>query len=178
MAAGVLFPSQAWFDQYREAITADERYSEVAASWGSGWNGDFQFTMTEIPFDRYDRDAFPPEVETLFESYVTNDESDGYTGSGYVALSEGSCSDARLLEDPSSVDPGFTLTGPYEAWVSLLEGEIGAIKGVLTGFFALEGSKIKLMRNTEAATQLTDVATTVEARYLHTVLETADTADS
>ena len=39
------FPSQAWFDEYRERINADDEYAEAAADWDIDFGGDFVFEM-------------------------------------------------------------------------------------------------------------------------------------
>jgi len=164
MTDKIVFPSSAWFDSYQDGINADD---ELAEDWGVDFNGDFVFTMTDMPVDDLDRDAMPDELDEEIDAYIHETDSDGYTGHAYVALEAGNCDDARLIEDPSEVDYGFVLRGTYDTWVDLIKGNVGAVDGMMSGQFELEGDMQKVLQYTDSATRLTDIAGGVDAVFAH-----------
>lgn len=155
------FPSQAWFDRYREAINADDEYAAAAADWGTDFDGDMLFVTTDIPVDALDREALPPEARAELDEYVREG-----TGHALLGLAGGRCTAARLVADPGAVDVGFVLEGEYGAWKRLLRGEVGAVDGMMSGEFDLDGDLQKVLQYSEAATRLTDLAASVEAVFV------------
>lgn len=157
----VLFPSQAWFDEYKHAINENEEYGEAAADWGVGFDGDFLFITENMPIDGIDMDALPDDLREEMETYV-----DGDTGYTYVGLEGGNCTDAYLIEDPDDVQAGFILRADYDVWKQLLRGDIGAIDGMMSGKFELEGDMNKVMQYSQAAATLTDISAGIDASFV------------
>jgi putative sterol carrier protein len=157
----VPFPSQAWFDQYKNAINENEEYGEAAADWGVGFDGDFLFITENMPIDGIDMDALPDDLREEMETYV-----DGDTGYTYVGLEGGNCTDAYLIEDPDDVEAGFILRADYDVWKQLLRGDIGAIDGMMSGKFDLEGDMNKVMQYSQAAATLTDISTSIDSYFV------------
>lgn len=157
----VPFPSQAWFDEYKDAINNDEEYAEAAADWGVGFDGDFLFITEGMPIDDIDMDALPEDLREEMDQYV-----DGDTGYTLVALEGGKCTDARLIEDPDDVEAGFILRADYGVWKDLLRGNIGAIDGMMSGKFELEGDMNKVMQYSQAAAQLTDISASIDCYFV------------
>ncbi|MFD1514042.1 SCP2 sterol-binding domain-containing protein [Halomarina rubra] len=160
----LLFPSQAWFEAYEEAINDDEAYREASEGWGVDFEGDFLFEMTEMPVEEMDTAAMPEYLREELDEYVTPEEGKGHVGRAYLGLEDGRCTGARLVE-PDSVDPGFRLTAPTETWKALLDQEIGIIDGMMSGKFQLDGDMQKVLQYSQAAVRLTDIAGEIDAAF-------------
>lgn len=159
----LLFPSQAWFDAYRQRIDADEVYTDLAADWGVSFDGDLVFEMTGIPFEDLDEDALPADIRADLEEYV-----DAETGTGYalLGLEGGTCTGAALIADPDDVAYGFRMSGTFDAWKDLVSGDVGVVDGVMSGTFELQGDMQKLLQHAEAAARLTEIATQIDAGFV------------
>lgn len=155
------FPSQAWFDEYRAAINADEEYGEAAADWGVGFDGDFLFITEGMPVDDIDMGSLPDDLREEMDQYV-----DGDTGYTYVGLEGGDCTDAYLIESPDDVQAGFVLRADYDVWKDLLRGDIGAIDGMISGKFDLEGDMNKMMQYSQAAATLTEISAGIDCVFV------------
>ena len=162
MTDEIIFPSQAWFDEYENKVNEDEEYADKSEGWGVDFNGDFIFKMTDMPIDDIDTDALPGDLQDELDTYV-----DGGTGQAYVGLEDGSCTDAYLIESEDEVDQGFVLTGTYDNWVELIRGNIGAVDGLMSGKFELDGDMQKVLQYSDAATLLTEDAGKVDAVFAH-----------
>jgi len=157
----VPFPSQAWFNEYKDEINSDEEYAEAAADWGVGFDGDFLFITENMGTDDIDMDALPEDLQQEMDQYVEGD-----TGYAFVGLEGGKCTDARLVESPDDVQAGFILRADLEVWKDLLRGNIGAIDGMMSGKFELEGDMNKVMQYSQAAATLTDISTRIDAYFV------------
>ena len=162
MTDEIVFPSQAWFDQYKNEVNGDAEYADVSEGWGVDFNGDFIFKMTDMPVDDIDEDALPADIEEELETYV-----DGGTGQAFVGLEDGECTEAYLIESADEVEEGFVLTGTYDNWVELIRGNIGAVDGLMSGKFELDGDMQKVLQYSDAATLLTEDAGKVDAVFAH-----------
>ena len=98
-ATPTYFPSQGWFDEYREPINDDNAYAEAAADWGVDFDGDFVFEMREMPVDDLEAAAMPDGLAAEPDRYVSEEDGD-HVGYALLGLEGGECTDARLLEDP------------------------------------------------------------------------------
>jgi putative sterol carrier protein len=166
MADGLMFPSSEWFEDYQEKVNSNEEYAEKSAGWGVDFNGDFIFKMTDMPLDDIDVDAMPEHIQDELDQYVSEGAS-GHTGQTFVGLEDGKCTDAYLIESEDEVDNGFKLTGTYENWVELTRGNIGAVDGMMSGKFELDGDMQKILQYSDAATLLTECATQVDSVFAH-----------
>ena len=162
MTDEIIFPSQAWFDEYKNKVNEDEEYADKSEGWGVDFNGDFIFKMTDMPIDDIDVDALPGDLQDELGTYV-----DGGIGQAYVGLEDGGCTDAYLIESADEVDQGFVLTGTYDNWVELIRGNIGAVDGLMSGKFELDGDMQKVLQYSDAATLLTEDAGKVDAVFAH-----------
>ena len=134
------FPSEEWMDAWREAVNADEEYREAAADWGADFDGNMVFHL--VADDRLPEDR-------LF----------------FVALEGGKAHDSREIERPEDAEYGFVLRGTYSDWVSLTRGEVGAIDGLMTGRFELDGDMQRVLQFSDAAARLVDLAAAVDSEY-------------
>lgn len=136
------FPSEDWIEEWRDRLNDDEDYAEQGADWGVGWNGDFVFTI---------------------EADDELDETHYY----FVGLEGGECTDAYEIEGPDEVQAGFEMRGPYGNWKQLSRGEIGAIDGLMSGKFELNGDMQKVMQYSDAAVTMVESAASIDTEYLH-----------
>jgi len=152
------FPSEAWFVEYGERINASDEYRESASDWGVGFDGDFLFVMTDVPVDELS--DLPEDLAAEMETYIV----DG-TGYGFLGLEGGECTRAEFVthDDPRVEAVGFVMTATYDVWSQVIHGEMGAVDGLMTGQFDLDGDMQKIMAYSEAATLLTDLSAEIDA---------------
>jgi putative sterol carrier protein len=136
----ITFPSEEWIQEYQRRLNENEEYDEKGAGWGVGFNGDFIFHLR--PDDRL------PEDEYYF-----------------VGLEDGEVSGCRRIDSPDEVDAGFVLRGDYSDWVALNRGDIGAIDGMMSGVFEIEGDMQKVLQYSEASVVMTEVSTGIDTEY-------------
>lgn len=136
----VTFPSEAWIETWRRRLNENDRYREVGADWGVDFNGDFVFTI---------------EADDVLE------ETHHY----FVGLEGGRCTDAHRIDDPSSVDHGYRMRGPYGEWKRLAQGEIGAIEGVLGGDFEIDGEMFRVFQYADAAVEMVETASEIDTEF-------------
>lgn len=117
-----LYPSQEWCDEWKNALNNDPVVAETGKNWGVGFNGNFLFELQ-------------PGSGLEKTSYV------------YLEASAGKCTDARMLKDPSEVEPGFRCLGSYADYKQVVKGEKDFIEGVVKGIMKLKGDMSKIMRN-------------------------------
>lgn len=163
MSEDILFPSQAWFTEYRHRINDDAEYAEMSGDWGVDFDGDFIFEMTNMPLDEIDDDALPQELRAELEEYV--DEETG-TGYGLLGLEGGECTHAELVSSLDDVEFGFKMVADFETWKELVSGRIGAIDGMMSGKFELEGDMQKVMQYSDSASRLTELSASIDATFI------------
>jgi len=133
------FPSQEWIEAW-ERVVNDSEYTDLGEGWGVGFDGDFLFHVAadgRLPTDHY----------------------------FYAALEDGEASDCREVEAPEAVDYGFVLRAPYSKWVEMTRGEIGAVDGLMSGEFEIDGDMQRVLEYSESAAVLVDCAACVETTY-------------
>jgi putative sterol carrier protein len=117
-----------------ELLNNNQQYEEAAKSW----EGDFIFQI----------------------------DSDGKTVTepirAYVDLWHGKCRAIHPAAPGESA--AFVYSGTLENWKSLLNQEIGPIKGLLSRKFKIKGSMVKVLRYVSAAQELVATATRVPTR--------------
>lgn len=167
MTDQIVFPSQAWFDEYKVQVNEDEEYTEKSEGWGVDFNGDFIFKMTDMPLDEVDIDAMPEDLQHEIDAYIQETADEGHMGMAFVSLEDGDCHEAKLIESVDEVDQGFIFTGTYDTWVELIRGNVGAVDGLMSGKFELDGDMQKILQYSDAATLLTEDAGKVDAVFAH-----------
>jgi putative sterol carrier protein len=136
-----LYPSQEWCDEWKDAINRDESVAESGKKWGVDFNGNWLFEVT-------------PGGGLEETVYV------------YMEAAAGKCSDARMIEDTSTVDPGFFVTGSYEAFKPVVKGEQDFLAAVVKGSFKLKGDMTKIMRNAKFVRAVSNSISSFESEYL------------
>lgn len=134
------FPSDEWIQEWRERLNDNDEYAEKGEGWGDGFDGDFVFHVRaddRLPEDRY----------------------------FFIGLENGTCTEARRIDDPEEVDAGFTYRGDYSDWLALNNGDIGPIDGMMSGVFDIEGDMQKVLQYSEAAVVMTETGREIDTEY-------------
>ncbi|MDY6779610.1 MAG: SCP2 sterol-binding domain-containing protein [Halobacteria archaeon] len=145
------FPTEDWIEEWKEKLNDNEEYAELGADWGLDFNGDFIFTIE-------------PDVDD-FEDDFSDDLADDGNLHYFVGLEGGKCTEVYLVEEPDDENYGFQITGPYSNWKKLCQGEIGAIDGLMSGKFELNGDMQKVMQYSDAAVTMVESATSIETNF-------------
>ena len=136
-----LYPSNAWCDEWKNALNNDPAVEKTGKNWGVDFNGNFIFELQ--PGDGLDQ-----------TTYV------------YLEAAAGKCSDARLVKDPSEVDLGFYVIGLYADFKPVVKGEKDFIEGVVRGILKLKGDMSKIMRNAKFIRAVANSISSFENEYL------------
>jgi len=135
-----LYPSQEWCDEWKIAINSDDAIAKTGKTWGVGFNGNWLFVIT-------------PGAGLVDTAYV------------YLEAAAGKCSDARLVDDPKEVEPGFVVTGSYTDFKSVVKGEQDFLAGVVKGTFKIKGDMVKIMRNAKFIRAVANSISSIESDY-------------
>ena len=133
------FPSDEWIKAWEETLENDPTYQEASDGWGVEFDGDFVFHLRaddRLPEDRY----------------------------FFVGLEDGDVYDCREIEDPDEVDHGFVYAGDYSDWVRMIRGDVGAIDGLMSGTFDVQGDMQRVLQYSDAAAAMVDVSNQLEDR--------------
>jgi putative sterol carrier protein len=141
MAITLPSDGQAWIDEWKAKLNESERYSEAGEGWGTDFNGSFLFDIQ--PDDAYDGDPLK----------------------FYIDLEDGTCHEAIQIDDEDAYDWGFAYRGPYSNWKGLINGEIGAIDGMMSGQFDLDGDMQIVLQYSDAATVMTENAAEIDTEF-------------
>lgn len=136
------FPSEDWIVEWREQLNDNDEYAEKGQGWGVGFNGNFVFHIRadgQLPDDRY----------------------------FFIELDDGTCTEAREIDDPAEVDAGFIYRGDYADWVALNQGDIGPIDGMMSGVFDIEGDMQKVLQYSEAAVAMSETGQRIDTDYTY-----------
>ncbi len=136
-----LYPSQEWCDAWKVAINDDPAIAKTGKNWGVGFNGDWLFIVK-------------PGAGLEKEVYV------------YLKAEAGKCLDARMLDDPSEVEPGFVVTGSYGDFKSVVKGERDFLALVVKGTFKLRSDMGKIMRFARFIRAVANSISTFESEFL------------
>jgi putative sterol carrier protein len=134
------FPSEEWIRAFGDALNANEAYNEKASDWGVDFNGDFIFEIIDTGQLDGDRHFF-------------------------VGLQGGECTDAYEVDDPEAEDVGFVFSGDYEDWKRIVNGEVGAIDGMMSGAFDVDGDMQKILQASDAAAELVETTNELETEF-------------
>jgi hypothetical protein len=136
-----LYPSQDWCDAWKEAINTDPAIEKTGRNWGVDFNGNWLFIVT--PGGGLDEAV-----------YV------------FLEAATGKCTDARILDDPDDQDPGFTVTGSYADFKSVIKGEQDFLALVVKGTFKLQGDMVKIMRFARFIRAVANSISSFESEFL------------
>ena len=112
------FPSEVWVETLMQKLNSDEKYAKVAQKW----EGDMLFKI----------EPHGSLVEPM---------------TFYLDLWHGKCREAYVVNGTLQDKPVFTLSGPYNHYKRLLEGDLEPIQALLTRKLNVKGNMAVLMRN-------------------------------
>lgn len=112
------FPSLEWLSALMDKLNSDQKYRQTARNW----EGDMKFIIEP--------------AGTLKDRIIF-----------YLDLWHGTCRGVKLVDDETSVDSAFTLSGSYENYCKLLKGELDPMQALLTRKLGVKGNMAVLMRN-------------------------------
>ena len=84
----------------------------------------------------------------------------------YLEAASGKCTEAQIIDDPSSKDPGFFVVGSYSDFKPVVKGEKDFIEGVVKGSFKLKGDMAKIMRNAKFIRAVANSISSFKNEYL------------
>lgn len=136
-----LYPSQEWCDDWKTAMNNNEAVAEAGKKWGVDFNGNWLFEVT-------------PGAGLEKRVFV------------YLEAAAGKCLDARMIDDPSTVNPGYFVTGSYEAFKLVVKGEKDFLVAVVKGNLKLKGDMTKIMRNAKFLRAVANSISSFKSEYL------------
>jgi len=134
------FPTDEWIREWEESLQNNEAYQDASEGWGVDFDGDFIFHLVaddRLPEDRY----------------------------FFIGLEDGDVYDCREIDGPEEVDYGFIYRGDYSDWVDLTKGQVGAIDGMMSGVFELDGDMQKVLQYSDAAVAMVETASDIDTDY-------------
>jgi len=134
------FPTDEWIREWEESLQNNEAYQDASEGWGVDFDGDFIFHL--VADDRL------PEDRHFF-----------------IGLEDGDVYDCREIDGPEEVDYGFIYRGDYSDWVDLTKGQVGAIDGMMSGVFELDGDMQKVLQYSDAAVAMVETASDIDTDY-------------
>ena len=114
----VQFPSDEWVEIFKEKLNTDTQYAEIAKNW----EGDVFLTVEP--------------GESLEKQIVI-----------YLDLWHGKCREAYIMENGLEQEAAFMLSGVYEDFLRILNGEMHPMQAMLTRKLSVKGNMGLLMRN-------------------------------
>lgn len=130
--------SPAWADAFRDAINASAEYRAAAA----GWTWPLALSLAATP-----ERGFPEDIAVELD------------------LDRGTCTGVRLKTGEKATTD-FVLRGDYDAWASVVAGNVDPVVAVTMGKLKLvQGSLTTLMLNTKAAKALVACAQQVPTDF-------------
>jgi putative sterol carrier protein len=122
-------------------MNLDEAVAETGKNWGVDFNGNWLFEVT--PGGGLE--------ETVYL---------------YLEASAGKCTDSRIIDDPSTVEPGFSVSGSYADFKPVVKGEQDFLAGVVKGKFKLKGDMTRIMRNAKFVRAVANSISSFESDFL------------
>lgn len=111
------------------------------------------------------REAAPDLLVEMIEQLEENlaGETTIYS---WLDLHDGDCREVAVLDSLDEREHGFVLSGDYEVWKGLVEGEKDVINLIMGGQMELDGDMQKILQYSDSAVALTEVAADTESKFL------------
>ncbi len=133
-----VFPSQEWIELFQKGINESEAYRNAAKRW----EGTFIFVVEPDP-------KFKQEVGV------------------FADLWHGSCRSVALMAPPFEKKADYIWKGRYTDWMKLLQGDLEAPQGIVSGKFRIDGNVMNLLSRGSpfAANELVVIARKVPTEF-------------
>jgi len=112
------FPTADWLEALMEKLNGDQQYAQVA----SKWEGDMLFKI----------EAGKGLEQNMFF---------------YIDLWHGKCRGVKVLENENEKKASFVLSGSYDNYKRLLNGDIDPMQALLTRKLGVKGNMAVMMRS-------------------------------
>ncbi len=133
-----LFPTRAWLAEYVEKVNASTDYAAAAATW----EGDISFVIEAEPDKRVPEDVWL-----------------------WMDLWHGTCREGEVVTHDRGALARYVIRAPYTRWKEVLRRELEPVKGMMQGKLKLLGDLPTIIRYVRAATELVNIAGTVETVF-------------
>jgi len=133
-----LFPSEAWFGAFIDAINASEGY----ASYAADWEGDVVIAIEAEPDHGVPEDVY-----------------------GLLDLWHGGCRGGGLVDGARAETAEFLVRAPYSRWKDVILGELEPVKGLMQGRLNVRGDLQKILRYVKATQELARLTRNVETTF-------------
>ncbi|WP_424019710.1 SCP2 sterol-binding domain-containing protein [Halorientalis pallida] len=111
------------------------------------------------------RRVMPDIMDDLLTELEENVTDDG-TVYAWIGLEDGGCYDTTTMDTLDERDHGFVLTGDFDQWVDLVNGDLDVVEAIMSGKLELDGDMQKILQYSDAALTMTDVASDLDKRFL------------
>ncbi|MGC8565660.1 MAG: SCP2 sterol-binding domain-containing protein [Thermoplasmata archaeon] len=139
MSEKFIFPSEEWVGEYCKKLSNSPVYNKE----GQGWKDPILFKIL-------DYDLLKDKVE--FESFI-------------LYLKDGKCEKCEIVKG-TNVDAPFKLSATYENWKKIIGGNINPIQAMLKGQMKVQGNMAILMKYTNAAIAMVNVAQEIPTEFV------------
>jgi putative sterol carrier protein len=133
-----LFPSEAWFGAFVDAINASEEYGSYAADW----EGDVVIAIEAEPDHGVPEDVY-----------------------GLLDLWHGGCRGGGLVDGARAETAEFLVRAPYSRWKDVILGQLEPVKGLMQGRLNVRGDLQKILRYVKATQELARLTRNVETTF-------------
>jgi putative sterol carrier protein len=110
-------------------------------------------------------DEIPPILLELIEQTEAH-IVDGSTVFTYLGLHDGGCPEVDILTSLDDREYGFAITGDYEQWKALVNGDANVINQIMSGDMEVDGDMQKILQYSDAAVVMTETSAEMDSCFL------------
>lgn len=132
------FPTDAWFQAFRERIQASATYRDAASTW----EGEIAFRVQADPSRGIPRDVY-----------------------AILDLWHGECRSARVVDAETAERAPYLIRATYTRWKDVLAGDLDPVKGMMQGKLKVRGNLPTILRYVSAAHELVRLTGEVDTTY-------------
>jgi putative sterol carrier protein len=128
--------------------------------------------LLETPLDESSERMWPAmenEVPPILLELIEQTEEhivDGSTVFTYLGLHDGGCPAVDILTSLNDREYGFVITGDYEQWKALVNGDANVINQIMSGEMEVDGDMQKILQYSDAAVVMTETSAEMDSRFL------------
>lgn len=107
-----------------------------------------------------------PDLLVALMGQIEEHIVDGTTVYSHLELFDGGCEEVAILQDLGEREHGFVITGEYEQWKALVNGDANVISQIMGGKMQVDGDMQKILQYSDAAVSMTETAADTDSRFL------------